>query len=128
MSRILTANKIIFTGNTQRFISSAQTITSAGSLTLAHGLGSAPFYIGAYLECTTANNNYSIGDKLYISFTDHGAEGSNNHGVSVYIDDSTNIKLRYGSQTNVFIINDKTTGTSVQAVNSNWRLRVIAEL
>ena len=41
-----------------------QTITNAGLLTLAHGLSSEPKFMQAYLQCTTANANYSVGDKI----------------------------------------------------------------
>ena len=110
----------------QRFTSSAQTITTGGSLTIAHGLGVRPFYVSAYIECTTAENGYSIGDRLYhpFSVSDSLSDG---RGVSLSTNGTVNIDVRFGNQSAVFLVNNKTTGAAVLLTNANWRLYVIAE-
>lgn len=108
-----------------RYTSSAQTITLAGSLTLAHGLGAAPFWVGAYLECVTGEYNYVAGDKLYIGFAETGVESLNNLGVSVVVNDTTNIRIRFSA--GGFAIPNKTTGATALITPANWSLRIIAE-
>jgi len=109
-----------------RFTSSAQTITSGGGLTIAHGLGVRPFYVSAYIECTTADQGYSIGDRLYhpFSVSDASADG---RGVSLSVNGTANVDVRFGNQASVFLANNKTTGAAVLLTNSSWRLYVIAE-
>ena len=110
----------------QRFVSSAQTITSAGSLAIAHGLGVRPFFVSAYLECTTAEHGYSIGDRYYNIFA-ISTSLADSYGVALSISGTVNIDVRFGSQTPVFIGHTKGGGASVGFTNANWRLYVIAE-
>jgi hypothetical protein len=107
---------------TQSYESSAQTITSAGSLTLAHGLSSEPLSVSAYLTCLTADNNYSIGDKMPISIFMNNDEPSTSRGLSV-IFDATNLNVRFGSQASTLIgVVNKTTGTRTFNLNSRWSI------
>ena len=110
-----------------RFTSTAQTITSGGSLTIAHGLGAAPFIVGCYLKCTTAQAGYSIGDILYVGFTDIGINGADNWGVSVSRNGTTNLDIRFGSSANVFVAPRKDTGVTAQLTNTSWRFYVYAQ-
>lgn len=105
------------------FESTQQTITSAGSLTLAHGLASQPKLAIPVLQCTTAEGNYSIGDEVFISFS--ADDRTNNRGVSV-VPDATNLNVRFGSDANTFNILNKTTGVRFAITNANWRLVVRA--
>lgn len=107
---------------TEAFDSGNQTITSAGALTLAHGLSSQPKLYLAFLKNTTAEKNYSIGDELLIS-THFGA--AENRGVSL-VPDATNINVRFASGVAVFGIQDKNTGAVSNATNANWALVVRA--
>lgn len=110
-----------------RFTSSAQTITSGGSLTIAHGLGAVPFIVSYYLQCTTAEYNYAIGDKLFAGMVDVGINGANGTGVSVSTNGTTNIDIRFGSVSPVFLALNKTSGAAVQLTNANWALYVYAQ-
>lgn len=98
------------------FVSSEQTITSGGSLTLAHGLSGAPYICTVKLVCTTAEFNYSIGDVYHYTTI---SNATSNGGVAV-IPDATNLNIRYGSAINTFIIHNKTTGATGLANNSRW--------
>lgn len=107
------------------FTSSQQTLTAAGSLTLAHSLGAIPNFLTILLVCQTAENNYSIGDKLFVN---PGIDTNNqNKGVSV-VPDATNLNIRYGSGAGVFAVVDKTTGATAAITAANWKTIFIARL
>lgn len=113
--------------NAASYESSQQTITNAGALTLAHGLGAQPKSYAAFLQCTTAENGYSIGDEVAVN-PGLNAEGSGSRGLSM-VADATNVNIRFGSQgTNTFMVIHKTSGASSGATNTNWRLVVRAWL
>ena len=112
-----------FTGMERPFVSAEQTITAAGALTIAHGLGASPSLIQGRYICKTAEHNYSIGDELIVSLTP--IESSLSYGMAA-IPDATNISIRFGSHTNNAIILDKTTGALANMTNANWKLVVRA--
>lgn len=103
------------------FTSSNQTITSAGLLTLAHGLGASPELIQLRLKCLTAEFNYSIGDEVIINNNENDNGTTTNTGVSVVVD-ATNLVIRFGSNANVYIVQNKTTGAAAFLTNANWAL------
>ncbi|MER9755406.1 hypothetical protein NKJ46_18450 [Mesorhizobium sp. M0166] len=104
---------------TASFESAQQTITNAGALTLAHGLGVQPKLYIALLQCATAELGYSIGDEIPLS-----SENSSNKGVSM-VADATSINVRFGSTT-MSILNKTTGGGNGAFTNANWRLVVRA--
>ena len=106
------------------FISSAQTITAGGSLTLAHSLGGAPTLIQCRLKAVNAVHNYSVGDEIVINPGHEDAAGS--LGLSIIANDSTNIIIRYGSTAGVFDVLDKSSGNRTSATASDWNLIVRA--
>lgn len=110
------------------FTSTDQTITSGGTLTLAHGLGAVPKMAQVFLVCQTANNGYSVGDvvtpvDISINAADKGCvmkvDATN---VTVYIASAGAAGSFYlltatgGSVGNAFVITD-----------SQWKLRIIAQ-
>lgn len=98
-----------------RFTSSNQTITLAGSLTIAHGLGSRPFGVIVEAICLTAELGYSIND---IVIVDNGATSGVGEGISI-VTDATNINVRYTSSAIAF--QNKTTGAYSNITLANWR-------
>lgn len=113
-----------------RFISTAQTITPAGSLTLAHGLGSNPVEFGAYLTCTTADLNYPIGARVpYYPMAQGNVSATSNSGVSIN-SDATNLNVRFGQSVSpsTIFINDATTGVLSGITNSSWTITFIARV
>lgn len=101
------------------FQSTDQTITSAGTLTIAHGLARKPLLIFAVLKCTTAELNYSINDEVAIAL------GANDQGSSIgvsVVPDATNLNVRFGNAAIPFLVNNKTTGASANITLANWRL------
>lgn len=101
------------------FTSTDQTITAAGALTLAHSLGAAPSLVQTYLVCVTADQGYATGDVVL-------NDANNDQNCSIYWDDTTNVKIRFGSSTPVFRVFNKSTGVIGSITNANWKLRVKA--
>jgi hypothetical protein len=92
-----------------------QAITSAGALTLAHGLGRTPILVQAWLKCLTAELGYSVNDLVPMLPMGSGA----NTGCSV-VPDATNLNVRYGSSAVIFQVTHKTTGATSNIVPANW--------
>jgi hypothetical protein len=120
MSSFLTAPITL----TREYISPQQTITSAGLLTLAHGMGVTPDFILPYLVCQTAEAGYAVGNTLAIDcvFNDNAATA---RGQSIRAD-ATNIYVRFGSAAVVYTVIDATTGNGANLTNANWRLVIKA--
>lgn len=110
----------------KRFVSSNQAITSAGTLTIAHGLGITPYRVDPFLYCETAEYGFSIGDVITASTSEY-SRGVAGRGMAITWD-STNIYVRYGNWTQVFEVVRKDTGVSVALTNANWKLRLGAIL
>lgn len=96
------------------FQSTDQTITAAGTITIAHGLGRAPTLVQGFLKNVTTQFNYVTGD-----ITPATSDISANRGV-VLTWDATNVIIRYGSSATTFDILDKTTGSAGNITNANW--------
>mgnify|MGYP001587259410 CR=1 FL=1 len=105
---------------TKKFTSSNQTITAAGALTIAHGLGAEPLLVSAWLKCLTAESNYSIGDKLLAPLT-HSNTVANDKGFSL-VADATNLNIRFGANASIYTCIDKTTGAGFTLTNANWAM------
>lgn len=101
---------------TRTYESSQQTMTAAGLLTLAHGMGMKPKFISMAAVCQVAEHGYSVGDEIFIhAFTDTAAQSV---GVTVRFD-TTNLYIRFGAS-GFFIFN--ASGGSVLMTLANWRL------
>lgn len=112
---------------TQSFESSQQTITSGGSLTLAHGLGSKPKLYQAFLVNVNSDGGYSPGDEVAIN--PHGMNNDpSSRGVAM-VPDATNINCRFGTSSgpNSWVMINKTNGSG-ENINAaaNWKLIVRA--
>ena len=105
---------------TKGFESAEQTITAAGALTLAHGLGVEPKLFQVMLVCKTAESGYSINDKVSVASGASYAGGANARGVSI-VPDTTNLNVRFGAETGVFQIANKSSGVLVGITNANWK-------
>ncbi|MCD9148984.1 hypothetical protein [Pseudophaeobacter flagellatus] len=108
----------------RRYTSPAQTIVSGGLVTLAHGLGVVPKYVGYRMRCTVAEFGYSVGDNVMVDFN---GSNSNNSRTSVAIVDAANVAVRFSSDaTYAFAAANKTNGVVTGLTNSNWELIVEA--
>lgn len=101
---------------TSSFTSTNCVITSAGIVTNAHGLGAMPTLLQARLKCTSADLNYSVDDEVMIGMD---GDGSFFQGCAV-IPDSTNVIVKYGSFSSVFVLVDKSTGQANGIDNTKW--------
>jgi hypothetical protein len=109
---------------TEEYISANQTITAAGSLTLAHGLSTAPKFYQVFLEAQANVLGYASGDIVGIG-NHHTQDGTASQGVSVVLD-ATNLNLKYGQTSNTFSVFRKDTGVSAGITNSDWELIIKA--
>ena len=100
-------------------------IVSGGAVSLSHGLSVAPQLVLFYLKCNSNDDGYLAGDETLIGL---GTQGifSNNKGFQTTLIDSTNIDIRFGSNTSTFDILNKSTGAGVEILNSSWRFVVRA--
>lgn len=108
---------------TLSFESAPQTITTAGTLTIAHGLGVKPKLYVMFIQCITAELGYSIGDELATLYFSHDSALS--RGASI-VPDATNFVIRFGSQSPVFAVLNKATGSCVSITIGNWKFLVRA--
>ncbi len=111
----LTASQISGLTFTGKFTSSQQSITIAGALTIAHGLGAVPFTVVTLMVCTVADLGYSPGDIIVLN---NGASSGVGEGISMTID-STNINVRYSSSTPGIQV--KNTGAYSSYLLTSWR-------
>lgn len=106
--------------------SGAQTVTTGGALTLAHGLGVTP--ATSEIECTLTNvtnqANWTTGQVMKIPYGGYqNAAESNNFTMQP---DATNLNLQYGS-TAIAGVN-RTTGAIATLTPANWTLRVVVKV
>lgn len=110
----------------QAFTSSQQSITAAGSLTLAHGLGTRPLLVFTTVVCQTAEYGYSTGDELVVSLgAPYGATSTTAEGAAVTFD-ATNVYVKYSSDAPLNNIVNKSTGGTASLTLANWKLVVKA--
>ena len=111
-------------GFTARYNSGNQTVSSAGALSLAHGLGREPIILNLWLKCLSSEAGYTTDDKVLLQNV-ISTSGSDGFGVGVKAD-STNITVRFGNQGQPLIITHATTGVGTVLTNSSWALVVDA--
>jgi hypothetical protein len=106
------------------FTSSQQTITSAGALTLAHGMGVAPSLLQIRAVCQSAEGGFSVGDEVLI---DGGQQydGTNTRGMALTVD-ATNVTIRFGTSAAALAVLRKDTGAIFGLTNGSWKLVVRA--
>lgn len=103
------------------YVSTAQTITSGGLLTLAHGRGVVPSALACRLRCVTAEHGWAVNDEMAAELSPSGATKIN----SIWAD-ATNVYVRYSNAASCFNGGNKSTGSAEALTNANWRLIVRA--
>ena len=109
---------------TASYLSSGQTITAAGLLTLAHGLGAVPKLVQFYIKCTTSDLGYAIGDEVLIAPVNTSSSVTSRFN-GVYWD-STNVYIRFNDESGHPRIGNKSTGVEDSIDLSDWDLYVRA--
>lgn len=110
---------------TKVFTSTDQTITAAGTLTIAHGLGVVPKALFADLVCQTGEHGYSAGDVVpYPIGADGNDATASNAGISVR-KTSSDLILRFGQSAsgNTMYVIHATSGNLSGITNGNWKIR-----
>jgi hypothetical protein len=107
------------------FVSADQTITAAGALTLAHGLGRAPLFVQVALICQSSELGYTTGMVVPYPVGQRSTTSFNTYGVTV-VTDSTNLSVRYGSISQVFSIMDFSNGDGANIDPTKWKVRFYA--
>lgn len=95
-----------------------QTITAAGTLSLTHGLGSAPTLVALFLQNITSELGYNSGDIVTMPAGVIDANAS--YGTAIKLT-STTIEAKYGSAASVYYINSFATGVVTNITPANWR-------
>jgi len=109
----------------ESFDSGDQTISSAGQLTLAHSLSGVPRLIQYFLKCTDAAGEANFAQNDVVQWGPYDGNDSTRHGFAAQ-PDSTNITIRFSSDSNVFRYADATSGASTNLTNTKWALIVRA--
>lgn len=126
-ARVSTISSLVTSPFSKSFNSSAspQTISSAGLLTIAHGMGVIPSIFQCYLTCGTGNVGYSAGNVVGVS--PNTMDGSVNRGFTLWLD-STNINIRFGSggASNIIYLLNQGTGAAAPITETLWTFSVLA--
>ncbi|MES0108401.1 pyocin knob domain-containing protein [Mesorhizobium sp. M0013] len=97
-----------------------QTITAGGLLTLAHGLAAKPKLYMPFLQCTTADQGYAIGDEVSVN-PNFSATDPSGRGLSI-VPTATTLLVRIGSDSFAYTIIRKDTGGVGSIVNASWKI------
>lgn len=108
---------------TQEFVSSEQTITNGGPLTLTHGLSGRPKLVSLELVCKTAELGYSVDDVALIGAAGTGGD-TNLWGPHSVRPTATQVLVRYPG--NGITVGRADTGALAGITAANWRLVVRA--
>lgn len=94
-------------------------LTVDTTYTNAHGLGATPTIVQAYLECSTIDGNFAVGDRILL-----GEKGvtANNFGATV-IANATNIVVALDGG---FYAVDPSTNALASLTVGSWKLRIFA--
>lgn len=94
-------------------------VATATVTTQAHGLGAIPSFVVAYLECLTAEQGYSVGDRVFMQYKDNGA---GNFGYMVEWD-ATNVRIVQANGVPQ-VLNRTTPAGAVSITAANWKIVV----
>lgn len=86
--------------------------------TQAHGLSSTPSMIETYLECTTSELGYSVGDRVFMQFKDNGA-GSFGYMVEY---DSSSLTILQSTNYPQVLTKGATPGGAGSITPSRWKI------
>lgn len=103
---------------TESYLSTAQSIAAGGTATLAHGLSARPALVTVELVCTTNEDGFVSGDRIYLGATERDA--SVGHSCRA---DATNVYLTVGAS-GLSAVNPSGTGVALDP--TNWDIYVRA--
>lgn len=106
---------VVYNGKT-----SGQLYTGAALMTFAHGLGAAPAFWDAFVECVETDLGWTAGDVAKAPF----AEGTGNYSLAVWAD-ATNIYVRTSVHGLMLLSKDGAVGSLCSTANK-WKIFVRA--
>lgn len=109
---------------TKEFISTGQTMTAGAVVELTHSLGSAPKLVTTELVCVTAENGYSVGDRLTYPAVPAIPSDASSRGLYAVTDNATTVKI--GIAGGGLLLMGKATRNVGSVTLANWRLVVRA--
>lgn len=107
---------------TPSYDSGNQTYTAGSKLTLAHGLGYAPLLWRVYLVCTTAEDNFSVGDIIELGNWTYTQAASSSYNYQTKVG-AVNFEITTGAN-GLLAMNDSSTVVALTA--ANFKLRAVA--
>lgn len=105
----------------RHFDSGQQTITSAGALTLAHGLGVQPQTLVQILHNTSADGGYTSGQEVPVPVGSYANTAPSVAGASVIMD-ATNLTVRFANNANTYHLANASNGNFLNITNANWKV------
>lgn len=90
------------------------------TLTQAHGLVREPDHVEVFLRCTTAEFNYSVGDRVLLTQTG-GFDGASQNNITV-LKNATNITIIKPAAGSGYRIRDKTLRTTAVVTVGSWTI------
>jgi hypothetical protein len=102
----------------------SQSAALGATLTFAHGLVKEPEIARVFLRCTTAEFNYSIGDRVFLTETG-GYDGASQNNVTV-LKDATNVVVIKPAAGSGYRIRDKNLRTTAVITVANWTIDIEA--
>lgn len=122
------SNSVAITGGTitgvsgviTKYTSSQITLSDAATAALTHSLGAAPHWFGAFLQCTSADLNYSSGDEIPLY------DNNNSNNQIAMAATSSTITYRQPASVAAIYASNKTTGASNFIDPTKWKLVIKA--
>lgn len=108
----------------REYVSPEQTITLAGLISLAHGLGAVPKLVQVVAICKTAELGYSVGD-IILATTPDTLGTAAGYGLQVAMS-AANVDIRVGNTGFSSVLNKATGAFGATATAASWRLIVRA--
>ena len=108
----------------REYVSPEQTITLAGLIALAHGLGAVPKLVQVVAICKNAELGYSVGDVVLATLPD-SINSNAGYGLQVIVS-ATNVEIRVGNTGFISMMNKATGAFGATPAAANWRLVVRA--
>lgn len=112
----------------ESYVSTEQTLTFGGTLTLAHSLSGIPKVIYASIICKTSEGGYAVGEELGVSLDNNfGGSSAASAGMTV-AGGASNIHVSFtpNSGYGMFPAFNKNTNIVFTATPANWRLIIRA--
>jgi hypothetical protein len=93
--------------------SADQTITTGGTINIAHGLGAIPSLVVPYLKCTSTDVGYSVGDVVLAPLS------NDTYGLGISLT-ASNVTLMYNNTATCIQILDKSTRNNATIDKTKW--------